>query len=207
MMWGRNLLQADLSVVYTKNCCSDLPCADFCWMSFPCTTSWLDLPQAAWGRLWYLFPRKGREWKERKIRFLHSGQAQYFLNLAWKYFLCIGRHRQYSENSWKPHCCLLVPAAARGSLKESLGGLVLDVGFRCSCPHRPLASLPNLASHSCLVREEENWPPAHNIRRFGAPCCCHFNFWAGSLPWHFLLFLPPAVLGFFFYSPDILRPV
>lgn len=70
----------------------------------------------------------------------------------------------------------------RGSLEESLGGLVFDTGFRSSCPHKPLASLPKLARDGCLLREEQNWHPAHNMRRFGAPRIAHFHFQESSSP-------------------------
>lgn len=42
----------------------------------------MDLPQAAWGGLWYLLPGKGRVWKERKIRLVHSGQARVLSQLS-----------------------------------------------------------------------------------------------------------------------------
>lgn len=132
--------------------------------------------------------------------------AQYFLHLSRKYFLCIGKHSPCSENRVGNNTAVLLwMQQQRDSLKKSLGGLVLDTGFLCSCLHKPLTSFPILVCHNYVMRKEQNWHPAHNIRRFGAPCCCHSNFWRRQFALT-LTFLPTSRC-FFFYSPDILKAI
>lgn len=111
----------------------------------------------------------------------------------------------FRKQSRKLHCCLALCAAARGGLKESLGGLMLDVGFRCSWPHKPLASLPNLASHSCFVREEQTGIQPTTLEDLGHPVVAILiSEEAVFLDTYFSSYL---LLFCFFFSPDILKAI
>lgn len=186
-------------------------CADLWYMSVTCTTLKLGVPLVAWGNLWSAFQGKEGMWKERKIRFVHSGQAWVLSQLSVfsicliNIFCTLGKHSPCSENRVGNRTAVwLYMQQQRAAMRRAWVGLCWVLASSVAAHTSHLQASQSLQTAAALWGRSKTGIQPTTLEDLGHPVVAILiSEEAVCLDTYFSSYL----LLFLFFSPDILKAI